>query len=167
MPFIWGSGSTWKILIRSQNTTVKKANSPCTEDKVQTAYVICQRSPKGSGAKGHSADNSRVVSSHTSPQVTSQNHHITDSCPSHKGFAVTDCTAGHRGWRGFPMEGAHPAWGSCVNASSLNSTGLHRHNCSLKPNQTLAAVIKCCAWLAEISYSTKDLKSHFQPCLIT
>lgn len=35
---------------------MKKANSPCTEDKVQTAYVICQRSPKSSDAKGHSAE---------------------------------------------------------------------------------------------------------------
>lgn len=166
MPFIWGSGSTWKILIRSQNTTVKKANSPCTEDKVQTVYVICQGSPKGSGAKGHSADNSRVVSSHTWPQATSQYHHITYSCPSHKGFAVTDCTAGHRGWIVFPMEGALPAWGSCVNFSSLNPTGLHRHNCSLTPKQTVAAIVKCCAWKAEISYSIKGLKSHFQPCLV-
>lgn len=99
MPFIWGSGSTWKILIRSQSTAVKEGNSLCTEDEVQAAYVICQRSPKGSGAKGHRADKSRTVPSLTLSPGHISEPPITCSSPSHKALPVTDWTAGHRGWR--------------------------------------------------------------------
>lgn len=135
---------------------------------MQTAYVICQRSPKGSGAKGHSADTSRAVSSHTltSGHISEPPHHLLLS-PTQRIFSHRLKCRPRRLKGFFPMEGALPAWGSCVNSSPLNPTGLPRHSCSLKPKQTLAGIIKRCAWKAKISYSIKGLKSHFQPCLIT
>lgn len=159
MPFIWGSGSTWKILIRSPNTTVRKAESPCTEDKAQPAVWF---------AKGHP---SALGSQHRGVPATAQPG-PSSAPPHHSLLSLTQDLHSHTAQqplrlRSFPMEGSLPAGGSCVNCSSPNPTALHRHNCSLKPKQTLAASIKCCAWKAGISYSIKGLKSPFQPCLIT
>lgn len=167
MPFIWGSGSAWKILIRSQNTTVKKAILFAQKTRCRQLMWFARGHQRALVLKGTRQTPAELFPPTPSPRVTSQNHHITYSCPPHKGFSVTDWSAGHRGWRVFPMEGAFPAWGSCVNSSPLNPTGLPRHSCSLKPKQTLAGIIKRCAWKAKISYSIKGLKSHFQPCLIT
>lgn len=76
------------MLIRSQNTTARKAQSPRTEDKAQTADVVCQGLPEGPGAEGQWAGSSRgaptQATAHTTPSLTP----VPD-----RGSALTHCPA--------------------------------------------------------------------------
>lgn len=99
MPFIWGSGSAWKILIRSQNTTVKKEYSLCTEVKTRCRQITWF-------AKGHkkalvltgtqqTPALAELFSPIPSSPVTSCNHHTAYFCPSRK-YRISSLIFSHR-----------------------------------------------------------------------